>query len=144
MEDEIFSKMSKTMINNSQSKKYKCSISSTILTLMENLIFDKFKNAEEHYKSILFCGGVLNSPRYPSMIKKLVNNLLSEKNKSLIELKFSSDKIKDNVFSFYKGANFISKLDNFDEVMISMQDYHENGKERLSINFLWIILMKFD
>lgn len=101
---------------------------------MENLIFDKVDNAE-NYRHIMFCGGVLNSPRYPLMIKNLVDKLLSKENYSQVNLNFSSDKIKDNIYSFYKGANFLSKVDNIDDMMISMQEYHENGKERLSIKF---------
>jgi hypothetical protein len=123
------------MKSNPKLKRQRCSISSTILTIMENLIFDKFKNAE-NYSHILFCGGVLNSYRYPEMIKNSVFQLLSEDNISQVDIKFSSDNIKDNVYSFYKGANFLSKLDNLEDTMISMQEYHENGKERLSLKFL--------
>jgi len=102
---------------------------------MENLIFDKVKNAE-FYSNIFFCGGVLNSHKYPEMIRNLVQKLLSKENLSQVDLRFSSDKIKDNIYSFYKGANFLSKVENLEDNMISMQDYHENGKERLCIKFI--------
>lgn len=102
---------------------------------MENLVFDKLENAEK-YPNILFCGGVLNSPGYPQLIKESVNTLLQNENTRHIDLSFSSDMIKDNIYSFYKGANFMSKVDNIEECMVSMQDYHENGAQRLCIKFM--------
>jgi len=102
---------------------------------MENLIFKNASNAEV-YKNVYFCGGVLNTPYLTKWIKDNFAEMVSGEDKELIKYNFSSSMINDNIYSFYKGANFLSKLDSLDSIMISRQDYYEKGKEKLCFNFI--------
>jgi len=111
------------------------SINSLVLTNMENLIFKNIQNAEL-YRNVYFCGGVLNSPNYTRCIKDNFYQMISTENRNDIHYNFSSSKINDNIYSFYKGANFLSKLDSLDSIMISRLDYYEKGKDRLCFDFI--------
>lgn len=44
--------------------------------------------------------------------------------------------ISDASCSFYKGANYLSKLGNLNSLMVSRQEYYEVGKECLGYNYI--------
>lgn len=102
---------------------------------MENLIFKNLQNAES-FRNVYFCGGVLNSNNYSECIRNNLNQLISNENKNEIYYNFSSSKLNDNIYSFYKGANYLSKLEELDSIMISRLDYYEKGKDQLCFNFI--------
>lgn len=135
VESQINTKPCSLISKEKEIKKYNMSLNSLILTQVENNIL-KHQNYADSYRHIYFCGGVLNSKNFSKMIENNFAGLVTGSCKQEITLNFSSDNLNDNIYSFYKGANYLSKLDNIEPMMINRQEYFENGKDRLCFNFI--------
>ncbi len=133
-EEDIY-KVSSHLIRRDIDKIYQSSLNSLILSNLENLMY-KNKYVKEHYENVYFCGGVLNSAKFSDSVKINYEYMVNEGSKKEIKYNFSSSKINDNIYSFYKGANYLSKLDTLDSIMITRQNYFESGKDRLCFEFI--------
>lgn len=82
------------------------------------------------YGNVVFCGGVLNTPGMKQMIEEDMKSVFSK------EVNLFFPDIKDCARAFYKGANYMSKLTDLENLMVSRKDYFELGEERLCYNYI--------
>lgn len=106
------------------------SLSQTIIHLFEQLVKEESANSAK-YSNIVFCGGVLNTPGLQEILKKDIKSL-----SSISSLNLYFPQIKDASCSFYKGANYLSKLNNLASLMVSRQEFYEVGSENLGYNYI--------
>lgn len=88
-------------------------------------------NYESQLINVYFSGGILNNLELQSLIKSDIN--LVSKNDSNLKLHFPSSNAH---ISYYKGFNFMSKLNNYQNIFLSQKDYYEYGSEHLSFNYI--------
>lgn len=86
---------------------------------------------ETQLMNVYFSGGVLNNKELVEIIKADFN--FFSKNDNNIKLNFS---INDPQTSSFKGFNFMSKLNNYENIFVSQKDYYEYGSEHLSFNYI--------
>lgn len=108
------------------------SLSQTIIHLYDQIIKEEAANSAK-YSNIVFCGGVLNTPNLREVFKRDMESLFLSSNSSL-NLYFPQ--IKDASCSFYKGANYLSKLNNLESLMVSRQEFYEVGAQNLGYNYI--------
>ena len=106
------------------------SLSQRIISKLEDYVNEDPSNGIK-YSNIIFTGGVLNTKGIKEVIKNDFETLFLN---SKINLLFPQ--CKDARFSMFKGANYISKLDNLESIMISRQEYFEIGEENLCYNYI--------
>jgi len=148
IEEQIFFKNCNLIKKKPGIKKFQMSINSLILSNMENLIYNNLQNADT-YRNIYFSGGVLNSPDFSFFISQSYEDIVNTEDSKaanyhfpqpLMEFKkdiqYTPPRINDNIYSFFKGANYLSKIDSLDSLMINRQDYYEKGKNQLGFIFL--------
>lgn len=88
----------------------------------------------DKYLNIVFAGGQLNTPNLTTLIEKDFDSLLLRTSNEGLKLHFS-DKV-DHSINFYKGANYLSKIEDLDNIMISRQEFYECGSEYLTFNYI--------
>lgn len=106
------------------------SISHIVSHLHNSLINDL--NDCSMYNHIVFSGGVLNTVGLRERLTEDIN-ILFKKGK-MMDLRFPE--IKDCSCSIYKGANYLSKLDGLENIVITKKDYLEYGKDYLCYNYI--------
>jgi len=55
---------------------------------------------------------------------------------SSLNLYFPNDDEKDTSIAFYKGANYLTKLPDLENIMITKEDYMDHGVENLTYFFV--------
>ncbi len=108
-----------------------------ILYEIEKMINSDILNVNR-YLNIVFTGGIFNSPGFSEFIDKEFKHLINNSNfdnKKYINLYFPN-KTSDSAYSISKGINYLSRLDNLSELMISISDYYNLGKECLCYNYI--------
>ena len=108
-----------------------------ILYEIEKMINSDILNVNK-YLNIVFAGGIFNSPGFSEFIEKEFQQMIIHSNfdnKKYIKL-FFPNKNSDSGFSISKGINYISRLNNLNELMISIFDYYNLGKECLCYNYI--------
>ena len=106
------------------------SLSHRIISKLEDYVNEDSNNGFK-YSNIIFAGGVLNTPGLTNIIQKDIDSLILN-SKITVHLPLSNDAC----CSMFKGANYISKLDNLESIMISRQEYFEIGEENLCYNYI--------
>jgi len=106
------------------------SLSHRIISKLEDYVNEDSNNGFK-YSNIIFAGGVLNTPGLTNIIQKDIDSLILN-SKITVHLPLSNDAC----CSMFKGANYISKLDNLESIMVSRQDYLEIGKDNLCYNYI--------
>jgi actin-related protein len=106
------------------------SLSHRIISKLEDYVNEDSNNGFK-YSNIVFAGGVLNTPGLKNIIQKDIESLILN---SKVTINFPL--CDDCCCSMFKGANYISKLDNLESIMVSKQDYLEIGKENLCYNYI--------
>lgn len=109
------------------------SLSHNILIHLQNLIEEDNLNANK-YINIAFSGGVLNTPGLQNLIEDDLNSMFKKQRNENLKLYFSKN--VNNSEAFYKGANYLSKLDNLETLMISRQDYYDYGSDYVCYNYI--------
>lgn len=121
------------LINKDEIVKFRMySLSHLILSTLEKQLSGNA--AGNKINDIVLCGGVLNTPGLGELLKEDIENLILSTNRA-VNIKLPPKDI-DASLSFYKGANFLSKLDNLESLTVSRQDYYEVGAERLCYNYI--------
>ena len=105
------------------------SLSHLLFTHIQKLIKNDPKNYHK-YLNIYFTGGVLRTPGLKQLIQNDISSLINTK---YFNINFPSG---DPAKSFYKGVNYLSKLPNLENIMISRQDYFDYGPEYISYNYI--------
>ena len=106
------------------------SLSHRIISKLEDYVNEDSNNGFK-YSNIVFAGGVLNTPGLKNIIQKDIESLILN---SKVTVNFPL--CDDACCSMFKGANYISKLDNLESIMVSKQDYLEIGKDNLCYNYI--------
>lgn len=125
-------------IKNDELQKFRnLSLGHNILYLMDKLVTNDVMNADKYLK-VVCSGGVCNTPGLIKCIHEdIVSLIAEEKNKPVkFTIKSLFNKIEDQGLSIYKGANFISKLPELENVMITRQMYSDNGSNYLSYCYI--------
>lgn len=119
------------LINKEELVKFRhYSLSHLLYYQIEQLIYEDsdFRNFD-----IVFAGGVLNTPNLKNVLKKDLESLTNSADNAM-SIHFPD--INDASCSFYKGANYLSKLGNLSSLMVSRQEFYEVGKECLGYNYI--------
>jgi actin-related protein len=116
------------------SKGKQLDLAHVLISHIENLVSSDYFNTGS-YLNICLAGGNCNS-------STIETNLENDISKLFLKTKPTDGPriyIKENVNfkeAFYKGANFLSKMDNLDNIMISRKDYLDCGAENLCYNYI--------
>jgi actin-related protein len=100
---------------------------------IERLITENLHSFEDKPR-LFFAGGMMNSKGLKEIFQKEFEQILGyaiETNP--VEICFSQSNYQT---LFAKGAQTVSNLDKLGQLMISKQDYHENGKDNLAFNYI--------
>lgn len=105
---------------------------------LEKCVSDDIENGSI-YANIVFTGGVLNTPGLKQILQNDMKSLMykghSNINDKYIKLHFPNDE-DDSSIGFYKGANYLAKLNGLRNLMVSRQDYYELGVQGLGYNYI--------
>jgi actin-related protein len=132
IEKKIF-ESSNNFVNKEELSKFRqFSLSHMICSQIEKFV-DFDVNNIELYNNIVFTGGILNISN--------IKNILNEDLKSLIadntdKIKVYFPDISDAALGMYKGCNYISRLDNLKDLLITRDLYNEVGYENLCYNYI--------
>jgi actin-related protein len=109
-------------------------LANILISQIENLVSGDYLNTGS-YLNVCLAGGNLNNKSIENNIENDISKLFLKTKPSEGPKIFVKDKI-DFKETFYKGANFLSKMDNLDNIMISRKDYLDCGAENLCYNYI--------
>jgi len=113
------------------------SLGHSIVNTIDRLISSDVLNSDK-YLNLVCTGGVCNTKNIIKSVNRDVQSLLTisqDANKQDF-IKTVNTRYEDYSTSFYKGANFISKLPDLENIMISRHQYYDNGSDYLSYCYI--------
>ena len=114
------------------------SLTHLIFQEMEKLISADTLNSNK-YTNVIFTGGVLNTFNFSSVLEQDFYSLLFETGKEDIKFNFMKNingNRHDHSMDFYKGANYLSKINDLDQIMISRKEFYDFGADYLCYNYI--------
>ena len=113
------------------------SLGHSLIYTIDKLITADVLNSDK-YLNLVCTGGVCNTKNMVKSINKDIQSLLTISHDSNKQdyVKMIDTKYDDYSTSFYKGANFISKLPDLENIMISRQQYYDHGSDFLSYCYI--------
>jgi actin-related protein len=113
------------------------SLGHTLIYTIDKLISGDLLNSDK-YLNVVCTGGVANTNNLIKVIRKDIQSLLTvyQDNNKQDYIKVLNTKYDDYSLSFYKGANFMSKLPNLENLMISRVQYFDYGSDYLSYCYI--------
>ena len=132
IEKEIF-ESSNNFVNKEELSKFRqFSLSHMICSQIEKFV-DFDVNNIELYNNIVFTGGILNISNIKNILNDDLKSLIAD-NTDKIKVYFPD--ISDAALGMYKGCNYISRLDNLKDLLITRDLYNEVGYENLCYNYI--------
>ena len=117
-------------INKEEARHFRqLSFSNILISQLENIIYQDDQNVKK-YINIVFSGGVLNTKYLKKTLESDIRSMTLRGEE--LNLYFPSDAEKDTSIAFYKGANYLTKLPDLENIMITRDNYMDFGKENLS------------
>jgi actin-related protein len=116
------------------SKGKQLNLAHELISHIENLVSSDYFNTGS-YLNICLAGGNLNNSIIETNLENDISKLFLKARPTEGPKIFIKDKV-DFKETFYKGANFLSKMDNLDNIMISRKDYLDCGAENLCYNYI--------
>ena len=113
------------------------SYSHILVSQLEHIIHQDEQNGKK-YANIVFSGGVLNTTGIKDVLRKDLTSMTNNGNNpgSYLNLYFPNDDEKDTSIAFYKGANYLTKLPDLENIMITKENYMDHGVENLTYFFV--------
>ena len=113
------------------------SLGHSIVYTIDKLISGDLLNSDK-YLNVICTGGVANTNNLINTINMDIQSLLtvSKDNNNQNFIKLVNTKYDDYSLSFYKGANFMSKLPDLENLMISRVQYYDCGGDYLSYCYI--------
>lgn len=134
LEKDILSRMSTYIISEELGRFRQLSMSHMVVSTFEKLLSQDILNAGK-FVNIILTGGCMNSPNLASVILDDFMSLVKFTENDM-KIKYVKNYENDQSLNFYKGANYLAKIDNLDSIMISKQDYFDFGADYLCYNYI--------
>jgi actin-related protein len=109
------------------------SLSHILLTEIEKHITADSLNANK-YINVVLSGGALNTMNMVQVLQNDFDSLAKKNRNDNFKLHFMKN--TNNGETFFKGANYLSKIDDLDNVMISRQEFYDYGADYLCYNYI--------
>ena len=132
IEKKIF-ESSNNFVNKEELSKFRqFSLSHMICSQIERFANYDMNNIEI-FNNIVFTGGILNIKNIKKILSEDLKSLITDNND---KIKIYFPDISDSALGIYKGCNYISKLDNLKDLLITRDLYNEVGYENLCYNYI--------
>jgi actin-related protein len=134
LEKDILSRIT-TYLNKEELGRFRqLSMSHMVVSTFEKLLSQDILNAGK-FVNIILTGGCMNSPNFASVILDDFMSLVKFSEHD-VKFKYVKNYEVDQALNFYKGTNYLAKIDNLDSIMISKQDYFDFGADYLCYNYI--------
>jgi len=119
-------------VNKDESKHFRqLSFSNILISQLENIIYQDDQNVKK-YTNIVFTGGILNCQYLRDTLEADIRSMTKMEKGDELNFFFPDKDENDTSIAFYKGANYLTKLPDLENIMISKENYMDYGKENLS------------